>query len=125
MQKEAMRRISVESSSINSIGHNFLTRNMEIEFNGGGIYRYKKVPRHVFKNMMNADSKGKFFWSDVRFNYPFKKYRNKNGEKVNDDWRILKRKEENSMDKNTDNSISQAITFITDEWDIKLEEIKK
>lgn len=26
---------------------------------------------------------------------------------------------------NTDNSISQAITFITDEWDIKLEEIKK
>lgn len=26
---------------------------------------------------------------------------------------------------NTDNSISQAITFITDEWDIKLEEIKE
>ena len=26
---------------------------------------------------------------------------------------------------NTDNSISQAITFITDEWDIKLEEIKQ
>lgn len=26
---------------------------------------------------------------------------------------------------NTDNSISQAITFITNEWDIKLEEIKE
>ena len=26
---------------------------------------------------------------------------------------------------NTDNSISQAITFITDEWGIKLEEIKE
>ena len=26
---------------------------------------------------------------------------------------------------NTDNSITQAITFITDEWNIKLEEIKQ
>ena len=26
---------------------------------------------------------------------------------------------------NTDNSITQAITFITDTWDIQLEEIKK
>lgn len=94
MDKEAMRRVNVKSSNIKSIGHNFLTKNMEIEFNGGNIYRYKKVPRHVFKDMLNSDSKGKFFWQNIRFDYPYKKYKDKDGNKVKEEWRMLERKDE-------------------------------
>lgn len=94
MDKAAMRRIDVASSNIKSIGHNFLTKNMEIEFKGGNIYRYKKVPRKVFKDMLGADSKGKFFWHNVRFEYPYKKYRDKNGEKVKGEWKMLEKKEQ-------------------------------
>ena len=93
-----MRRYKVESSNIDSIGHNFLTKNLEIEFKDGNIYRYKKVPRGVFKNMMNADSKGKFFWKNVRFEYPYKKHRTKDGDKVRDEWKKLERKEKKDME---------------------------
>ena len=93
MDKEAMRRVNVKSSNIKSIGHNFLTKNMEIEFNGGNIYRYKKVPRHVFKDMLDSDSKGKFFWQNIRFDYPYKKYKDKDGNKVKEEWRMLERKD--------------------------------
>ena len=93
-----MRRYKVESSNIDSIGHNFLTKNLEIEFKGGNIYRYKKVPRRVFKDMMGADSKGKFFWKNVRFEYPYKKYRTKDGDKVHDEWKKLERKEKKNME---------------------------
>lgn len=89
-----MRRKKVESSNINSIGHNFLTKNMEIEFKNGNVYRYKKVPRAVFKDMLDSDSKGRFFWNNVRFEYPYKKYRNKDGEKVEEEWRMLEKKAE-------------------------------
>ena len=99
MNKQAMRRYKVESSNIDSVGHNFLTKNLEIEFKGGNVYRYKKVPRSVFKKMMEADSKGKFFWSNVRFDYPYKKHRTKDGDKVRDDWKTLERKEKRDMDR--------------------------
>lgn len=92
MEKEAMRRKKVESSNIHSIGHNFLTKNMEIEFKNGGIYRYKKVPRAVFKEMLDSDSKGRFFWKNVRFEYPYKKYRDKDGNKVEEEWKMLEKK---------------------------------
>ena len=87
-----MRRKPVESSNINSIGHNFLTKNLEVEFKGGNVYRYKKVPRHVYKDFIGADSKGRYFYRNIRFDYPYRKYQDEDGNKVKGEWRTLQRK---------------------------------
>ncbi len=92
-----MKRLPVESSNIKSIGHNFLTKNLEIEFKDGNIYRYKKVPRSVFRDIMESESKGKYFFKNVRFDFPYRKYRNKDGEKVKSEWNRLHRKEDVDM----------------------------
>lgn len=97
MDKEAMKRLPVESSNIKSIGHNFLTKNLEIEFKDGNIYRYKKVPRSIFRDIMGSESKGKYFFKNIRFDFPYRKYRDKDGEKVKSKWNRLYRKEDVDM----------------------------
>jgi len=92
-----MKRLPVESSNIKSIGHNFLTKNLEIEFKDGNIYRYKKVPRSIFRDIMGSESKGKYFFKNIRFDFPYRKYRNKDGEKVKSEWNRLHRKEDVDM----------------------------
>ena len=92
-----MRRKPVESSNINSIGHNFLTKNLEVEFKGGNVYRYKKVPRHVYKDFIGADSKGRYFYRNIRFDYPYRKYQDEDGNKVKGEWRTLQRKTASEM----------------------------
>lgn len=54
-----MERIPVTSSSLNSVGHEGTT--LEIEFHNGSIYRYYKVPPHVYQGLINTESYGQFF----------------------------------------------------------------
>jgi len=56
----------VESSSLRSIGYDRRTATLEIEFDGGGVYRYEDVPLEIWQGLRQADSKGKFFQANVR-----------------------------------------------------------
>lgn len=58
--------IDVESSFIDKIKYDILTRRMRIQFKNGSIYLYNKIPPKLFKEFMNADSKGKFFHKYMR-----------------------------------------------------------
>jgi KTSC domain len=55
-----MHRLSVESSAIESVGYNARTRTLEVEYVGGGVYRYLGVPPRVHETLMRADSHGTF-----------------------------------------------------------------
>lgn len=55
-----MHRLSVESSAVESVGYDIRTRTLEIEYAGGGVYRYLGVPPHVHATLMRADSHGAF-----------------------------------------------------------------
>ncbi|MBA2351953.1 MAG: KTSC domain-containing protein [Burkholderiales bacterium] len=55
-----MKRISVISSAINSIGYDAETGILEIEFAGGNAYQYYDVPHHVYDEMMHAESLGAY-----------------------------------------------------------------
>lgn len=68
-----MERKTVKSSMIASIG--FQGRTLEVEFNDRSIYQYDNVPEYIYTNMMNAESKGTFFWDNIRrnTNYNYKK----------------------------------------------------
>ena len=57
-----MGRVSVDSSSIASIGYQEVTRELEIEFReSGDVYRYFDVPKEAYAALLAADSRGTYF----------------------------------------------------------------
>ena len=68
-----MERQSVTSSNIASIGYDAAKEILEIEFNHGGVYQYFDVPENVYKELMNAESHGKYFAAHIKDNYDFEK----------------------------------------------------
>jgi KTSC domain len=60
-----MKRTSVTSSLIKSIGHE--NGELHVEFHHGGIYSYMgpKVEEH-YNNMLSAPSVGKYFFANIK-----------------------------------------------------------
>jgi hypothetical protein len=63
-----MERQAVSSRAISSIGYQ--AGALEIEFVDGDVYRYFLVPRGLFIEFMQAESKGAFFNERIRDRYP-------------------------------------------------------
>jgi hypothetical protein len=61
-----MKRITVESSNLHSVGYDSDTQTLEIEFRNSGIYQYYGVPETVYRQLMAATSHGKFFYAHIR-----------------------------------------------------------
>ena len=68
-----MKRKSVESSNLASVGYDSAKKILEIEFTHGGIYQYFDVPQKVYDELMKADSHGKYFVHNVKDDYEFLK----------------------------------------------------
>jgi predicted transcriptional regulator len=67
-----MKRRNVDSEAIRSVGYDRRRQLLEVEFEGGYVYRYFAVPDEVFKTMMAADSMGTWFnqtFKSLRFQY--------------------------------------------------------
>lgn len=63
-------RITIESSSLASLGYAADEGVLEAEFRNGDVYRFFLVPANLWKEFLNAHSKGAFFNSRVRDRYP-------------------------------------------------------
>ena len=63
-----MERLAVSSRAISSIGYQSGT--LEIEFVDGDVYRYFLVPRVLFIEFLQAESKGAFFNERIRDRFP-------------------------------------------------------
>jgi hypothetical protein len=66
-----MRRTSVASSAISSVGYDERSSVLEVEFESGAVYDYFDVPPKVYEDLLNASSKGKFVSQRIRDRYPF------------------------------------------------------
>lgn len=53
-------RAQVESSAVRSVGYDDAARTLDVEFEGGAVYRYFDVPPAVHRRLMAASSKGRF-----------------------------------------------------------------
>ena len=53
-----MQRQAVNSTSIASVGYDRAARVVEIEFEGGMVFRYSPVPVYVYRELLDAPSKG-------------------------------------------------------------------
>lgn len=68
-----MKRQSVESSNLRSVGYDEFLLVLEIEFKSGAVYRYYGVPSEVHDELVNAESVGKYFNANVKSKYNFLK----------------------------------------------------
>jgi len=70
-----MIKKKVESSNISQIG--FEAGLLEVTFNSGSTYQYFDVDEKLFEDFLNADSKGKFFYTQVRGQFDYEKLEDK------------------------------------------------
>lgn len=68
-----MRRQSVTSSNIASIGYDERSQTLEVEFLNGGVYQYFDVPSQVYNGMMSASSHGQYLAQNIKGHYRFSK----------------------------------------------------
>ena len=62
----------VDSSNLESIGHDADTRTLYVRFlSTGRVYAYFDVNREVFDELQCAESKGRYFNSMIRDAFPF------------------------------------------------------
>lgn len=68
-----MKRETVISSNLASVGYDTQSQTLEIEFNHGGIYQYFDVPQEEYDSLINADSIGSYFYHNIRDAYEYAK----------------------------------------------------
>ena len=61
------------SSVINAFSYDTITATLRILFVSGIVYDYRDVPEHVYRDMKNNFSKGKFFNKYIKGRYEFRK----------------------------------------------------
>lgn len=69
MDKKPVTRKSVKSSNINSIGYDPQTRELDVEFRGGSVYRHFDVTPEGYDGLMASDSKGAHYHAHFKNKY--------------------------------------------------------
>lgn len=64
-----MKREKLKSTNIASAGYDAEKKHMDVEFVKGGLYRYFDVPEDKYRNMMKAESAGKYFAAEIKNTY--------------------------------------------------------
>ena len=59
----------VESTAIAKVGYSKRRHILEIEFVNGAVYRYLDVPITVYRDLISAESKARFYDSNIRRHY--------------------------------------------------------
>ena len=62
-------REHVQSSGLASVGYSKRRHILEIEFVNGAVYRYLDVPPAVYRDLVSADSKTRYYVLNIRHNY--------------------------------------------------------
>jgi hypothetical protein len=63
-------RSRINSTAIASIGYSKRRHILEIEFVNGAVYRYLEIQPSIYRELMIADSKARYYDCNIRGNYP-------------------------------------------------------
>lgn len=66
-----MKRDTVASSHIVSVGHDTQSETLEVEFMDGSIYQYYNVPRSIYDAFLAASSPGQFLAYQIKNAFPY------------------------------------------------------
>ena len=61
-----MIRQFVSSSNIASIGYEFASQTLEVQFHNGAVYQYYEVPEKIYAAFLMAPSKGKYHCQRIK-----------------------------------------------------------
>lgn len=65
--------VTINSSNLKGASYDTETKTLTTTFNNGSIYDYYEVPWEVFTKLRTAESQGKYFTSNIKEKYKFKK----------------------------------------------------
>lgn len=65
-----MDRKDIDSSMLRSIGYDPDSSTLELEFNNGAVWQYFDFPESLWYEFESAESKGKFFFREIKNQYP-------------------------------------------------------
>ena len=68
-----MPREPVNSAAIETVTYDEWSRHLDIALATGRIYRYFDVPPEVYAELMDADSKGRFYNERIRDAYRYER----------------------------------------------------
>lgn len=68
-----MKRDPVESSTIKAVGYDEKSETLEVEFRTGAVYQYYDFPAPLYRRLLQATSKGKFFAAEIKHDYRYQK----------------------------------------------------
>jgi hypothetical protein len=71
MEGNPVKLTTVESSMIHAVGYDSKKRVLEVVFNSGQTYCYEGVPPKVYKELMAAESKGRYMRDEIIDMYPY------------------------------------------------------
>lgn len=63
----------VQSSNIAEVDYSAESQELFIKFTNGATYKYEEVPSRVYSDFLKAESKGKFFHSNIRNVYDYRR----------------------------------------------------
>ena len=69
-RERGIERAPVVSSVIRSIGYDADHAVLEVEFVSGQVYRYHFVQRRTWNELMQSESKGRYFDAHIREKFP-------------------------------------------------------
>lgn len=65
--------VDISSSNITSASYDTTSKDLLVIFKNGSIYEYKNFPWAQFTKFRMSESQGKFFTTEIKNNYPYKK----------------------------------------------------
>lgn len=68
-----MEMTRVESSNIEQVGYEEESETLQVEFKNGGMYQYFDVPQHVYEELRDADSVGRYLAYSIKGTYRYSK----------------------------------------------------
>lgn len=68
-------RSPVASSAIERVGYDEAEAILEIEFRHGGVYQYFDVPEEVYRDLLTAQSRGRYYHDRIRGEYDYRQLR--------------------------------------------------
>ncbi len=66
-----MERQPVDSRGLREVGYDPQSRELEVQFRDRKVYRYSEVPEEVYRRLLAADSKGRFFNEQIKERYGY------------------------------------------------------
>jgi hypothetical protein len=71
-EEVAVLRSRVDSSTIATVGYDEEQQIMEIVFRDGRVYHFLEVPPERVLSLLRAESKGRFFNSEIKPNFGYR-----------------------------------------------------